>query len=65
MKSVASEASEFLKKLKAWQKSKNFTAKEAADFLGVKITTYRHWMYDGATPSGSKCLTCIENLIKL
>jgi hypothetical protein len=48
-----------------WQRSKNFTAKEAADFIGVNLSTYRHWMYDGATPSGSKCLTCVEKLMQL
>jgi len=56
--------SEFEIRLRAWQKSKKFNAKEAAEFLGVNLGTYRHWWYGGITPSSSKCLACIESKLK-
>ncbi len=49
----------FAAKLRKWQSEKGFQQKDAADFLGVEITTYRHWLYDGAEPSGSPCKDCV------
>ena len=54
---------DFEKRLRKWQKAKRFYAKQAADFLGVKITTYRHWLYNGKTPGESKCRSCIEAML--
>lgn len=33
----------FAQKLRAWRKANDWLAKEAADFLGVPIDTYRAW----------------------
>lgn len=53
----------FSDRLRSWQKSNNFTVKEAAAFLAVKLATYRHWLYGDCEPQGSKCRECVEAII--
>lgn len=42
-----------------WQSSKNFTAPQAAEFLGVKVRRYNSWLYLDRLPN-SKAQTLIE-----
>lgn len=57
---VAAEPTDFEKRLRSWQAKKGFTAKDAAAFIGVRITTYRNWIYRGHKPTTGKCMNCIE-----
>jgi len=61
---MAAPKTEFETKLREWQKAKNYTAQQAAAFLGVELSTYRHWLYNGVVPSASKCIDCINQKMK-
>jgi hypothetical protein len=52
---------DFEKRLRKWMGSR--LNKEAADELGVELSTLQNWLYHGVIPSKSKCLSCIEKII--
>jgi transcriptional regulator with XRE-family HTH domain len=43
----------FAEEVRAWRKSRNFLQKQAAEFLGIPLDTYRTWEHDRGEPHDS------------